>query len=129
MHIIRQLRESGQGTTATAYHPYLAEDVVLNLPILDHPVVGKEKVAKIMAISPSVRKGKFIREHKLDEHTTFMQWKGEIDGRELESLEVVVENQAGQIIERTVSFRPVNAALIFLEKVRPLFIAEGVIQE
>jgi hypothetical protein len=59
--------------------------------------VGKEKVAKIMAISPSVRKGRFIREHKLDEHTTFMQWKGEIEGHELESMEVVVENNEGKV--------------------------------
>jgi hypothetical protein len=92
----------------------LAENVVFNSPFLVRPIDGREVIAAIFAQSSSTRgSGAYTAEFKLDEHTTFLRWVGTIDGRKLESLEIIVDNEQGLIQERTIALRPYPAVKLF----------------
>jgi len=113
MHPLRKLRESGSSTPAQV-SALLAENVVFNSPILVRPVAGREAVAAIFAQSSSTRGGGgYTAEFKLDERTTFLRWEGTMDGRKLESLEIIVDDEQGLIVERTIAMRPYPAVKLF----------------
>ena len=78
------------------------------------PIKGREVVAAIFAQSSSTRgSGTYTAEFKLDERTTFLRWVGTMDGHKFESLEIIVDNEQGLIVERTVSLRPYPALKLF----------------
>jgi hypothetical protein len=113
MHPLRKLRESGKPTPGQV-RELLAENIVFNSPILARPIEGREAIAAIFAQSSSTRgSGKYTAEFKLDEHTTFLRWVGTMDGRKLESLEIIVDNEEGKIVERTIALRPYPAVKLF----------------
>ena len=113
MHPLRKLRESGKSTPAQV-SALLAENVVFNSPILARSIEGREPVAAIFAQSSSTRgSGTYTAEFKLDDRTTFLRWEGTIEGHKLESLEVIVDNEQGLIVERTVTLRPYPAVKLF----------------
>ena len=113
MHPLRQLRESGKSTPAQV-GALLAENVVFNSPILVRPITGRDAVAAIFAQSSSTRgSGTYTSELKIDDRTTFLRWEGTIDGRKLESLEVIVDDEHGLIAERTIAMRPYPAVKMF----------------
>ncbi|HEY9067199.1 MAG TPA: hypothetical protein VIO33_19605 [Burkholderiaceae bacterium] len=113
MHPLRKLRESGSSTPAQV-STLLAENVVFNSPILARPIAGREAVAAIFAQSSSTRgSGRYTAESKIDDRTTFLRWEGTIEGRKLESLEVITDNEEGLIVERTIAMRPYPAVKLF----------------
>jgi hypothetical protein len=113
MHPLRRLREGGTATPAQV-SALLAENVVFNSPILVRPIKGREVIATIFAQSSSTRgSGKYTAELKLDERTTFLRWEGTMDGHKIESLEVIVDNDQGLILERTIALRPYPAVKLF----------------
>ena len=71
-------------------------------------------IAAIFAQSSSTRgSGTYTAEFKLDERTTFLRWVGTMDGHKFESLEVIVDNEQGLIVERTIALRPYPALKLF----------------
>ena len=113
MHPLRKLRESGTATPAQV-STLLAENVVFNSPILARSIEGREPVAAIFAQSSSTRgSGTYTAEVKLDDRTTFLRWEGTMEGHKIESFEVVVDNEQGLIVERTISLRPYPAVKLF----------------
>ena len=113
MHPLRKLRESGSSTPAQV-STLLAENVVFNSPILARPIAGREAVAAIFAQSSSTRgSGRYTAESKIDDRTTFLRWEGTIEGRKLESLEVITDAEQGLIVERTIAMRPYPAVKLF----------------
>lgn len=113
MHPLRRLRESGSSTPAQVSR-LLAENVVFNSPILVKPIAGREAVAAIFAQSSSTRGGgTYTAEFKIDDRTTFLRWEGSIEGRKLESFEVIVDDEQGLIVERTIAMRPYPAVKLF----------------
>ena len=92
----------------------LAENIVFNSPILVRPITGREVIAAIFAQSSATRgSGTYTAEFKLDERTTFLRWVGTMDGHKFESLEVIVDNEQGLIVERTIALRPYPALKLF----------------
>jgi hypothetical protein len=113
MHPLRKLRESGNATPAQV-SALLAENIVFNSPILVRPIEGREVIAAIFAQSSSTRgSGTYTAEFKLDERTTFLRWVGTMDGHKIESLEVIVDNEQGLIVERSIALRPYPAVKLF----------------
>jgi hypothetical protein len=113
MHPLRKLRESGNATPAQV-SALLAENIVFNSPILVRPIQGREVIAAIFAQSSSTRgSGTYTAEFKLDERTTFLRWEGTMEGHKIESLEVIVDNEQGLIVERTIALRPYPAVKLF----------------
>ncbi|MDM0110171.1 hypothetical protein QTH97_35110 [Variovorax sp. J22R24] len=113
MHPLRKLREAGSSTPAQV-SALLADNVVFSSPILARSIAGREAVSAIFAQSSSTRgSGTYTSELKIDERTTFLRWEGSIEGRKLESLEVIVDNEQGLIVERTIAMRPYPAVKLF----------------
>ena len=113
MHPLRRLRESGKPTVAQVSE-LLAENIVFNSPILVRSIEGREPVAAIFAQSSSTRgSGTYTAEFKMDDRTTFLRWEGTIEGHKLESLEIIVDNDQGLIVERTIALRPYPALKLF----------------
>jgi len=113
MHPLRKLREFGKPTAAQVSE-LLAENIVFNSPILVRPIEGREVCAAIFAQSSSTRgSGTYTAEFTLDERTTFLRWEGTMDGHKIESLEVIVDNEQGLIVERTIALRPFPAVKLF----------------
>lgn len=113
MHPLRKLREFGR-PTPDQVGALLAEDIVFNSPILIRAIRGREANAAIFAQSSSTRgSGAYTAEYKLDERTTFLRWEGTMDGHKIESLEVIVDNEEGLIVERTIALRPFPAVKLF----------------
>jgi hypothetical protein len=119
MHPIRKLREAGPPSVDQAA-ALLAEDVVMHSPLLIGPIKGREAVARTIAASARNRDsvGEYVLERKFDENTTFLRWKGTIEGHEFESLELLVDGPDGKLKERTVAYRPFPALRIFRERQR-----------
>jgi hypothetical protein len=117
MHPIRALRESGHATTEK-FAAWLAADVIMHSPLLIRAIEGRDAVAKTMAASAQNRDnpGTYVLERKLDENTTFLRWKGTIEGHEFESLELLTDGPDGKLVERTVAYRPFPALKIFRAK-------------
>jgi hypothetical protein len=112
MHPLCKLRESGKPTAAQVSE-LLAENIVFNSPILARPIEGRE-VAAIFAQSSAARgSGTYTADVKLDERITFLRWVGTMDGHKFESLEVIVDNEQGLIVERTIALRPYPALKLF----------------
>lgn len=113
MHPLRKLRESGSATPASV-SALLAENIVFNSPILARSIQGRDIIAAIFAQSSSTRgSGAYTAEYKLDELTTFLRWEGTMDGHKIESLEIIVDNEQGLIVERTIALRPFPAVKLF----------------
>ena len=113
MHPLRKLRESGKPTPAQV-RDLLAENIVFNSPILVRPIEGREVCAAIFAQSSATRgSGTYTAEVKLDERSTFLRWVGTMDGHKFESLEIIVDNEQGLIVERTIALRPYPALKLF----------------
>lgn len=119
MHPIRKLRESGHATPEQ-FAALLAEDVVMHSPLLTRAIVGRDAVAKTMAASWRNRDnpGTYVLERRLDENTTFLRWRGTIEGHEFESMELLTDGPDGKLRERTVAYRPFPALKIFRDKQR-----------
>src|SRR5215469_12938897 len=99
MHPLRKLRESGKPTAAQVSE-LLAENIVFNSPILVRPIEGREVCAAIFAQSrATLGSGTDTAEFKGDECTTFLRWVGTTRGHKSDNLEVIVDNEQGQIRE------------------------------
>ena len=90
MHPFRKLREAGPPTPEQAA-AILAENVVMHSPVLIKPIVGRELVAITISNSSHSRDnpGKYIFEAKVDDRTTLLRWQGTVEGRTIESLELL----------------------------------------
>lgn len=113
MHPFRILREN-HAATAEDYAKLLAEDVVFHTPVLVKSLKGRALCAMVFAATPTAKEGgSFIGEWKLDERRTFLLWRGETQGREMESMEIITEDATGLIVDRTTAYRPLPAVLAF----------------
>ncbi len=113
MHPLRKLRESGSATPAQV-SALLSENIVFNSPILARSIQGREAIAAIFAQSSSTRgSGAYTAEYKLDVRTTFLRWEGTMDGHKIESLEIIIDDEQGLMLERTIALRPFPAVKLF----------------
>ena len=118
MHPLRALRERGNNTPEEVA-ALLSDDVEFHTPILTKVVTGRSVISQIWALSSHVRSGHYVREHKLDERTTFLQWQGKVDGRDLEILELIEDDENGMITKRTAAYRPLPAVELFRSAMYP----------
>lgn len=119
MHPLRKLREGGPPTIEQVA-ALLAENVVFNSPVLVRPLEGRAAVARAIANSSRSRDGigKYVLEKKIDDRTTVLRWQGTIDGHKLESLELLVDDDGGKLVERTIAYRPLPAVRLFRDRMR-----------
>jgi len=117
MHPFRKLREGGPMTQAQVA-ALLNESVVMHTPILVKPIVGRELVSFAVSMSSQSRDdpGKYTFEGKIDARTTLLRWQGTVEGHKIESLELLVDDEDGLLLERTIAYRPFPALKILRDR-------------
>lgn len=73
---------------------------------------------RVFAASTTLREGAYTGEWKLDDRRTLLRWKGKIEDHELESSDIIEENDEGLIVDRTLAFQPMPAAKLFRDAMR-----------
>jgi hypothetical protein len=119
MHPLRRLSEA-RSKVPCHLVGLLAADVVFHSPVFVRPIVGRDKVAAILAASLSSGRGVYTAEQRLDDRSTFLRWAGTIEGHLIESLEVAVQDDRGLIVELTAALRPFPAVRLFREALYPI---------
>lgn len=117
MHPFRRLREAGPPTPQQVA-AILAENVVMHSPVLIKPIVGREAVAITISNSSHSRDNpdRYVFERQIDGRTTLLRWQGTVDGHNIESLELLTDDESGLLVERTVAYRPFPALKIFRDR-------------
>jgi len=117
VHPFRRLREAGPPTPQQVA-AILAENVVMHSPVLIKPIVGCELVAITISNSSHSRDnpGRYVFERQIDRRTTLLRWQGTVDGHNIESLELLTDDESGLLVERTVAYRPFPALKIFRDR-------------
>jgi hypothetical protein len=110
MHKLIQLREAG--ASAEEIGAILAPEVVFKSPILSRSVIGRDAVASTMVSAIAVREGSYISEIS-EGNVTLLVWRGTVDGQPLDSFEMLLHDDAGLVIERSVAMRPFASVLAF----------------
>ena len=110
MHKLIQLREAGAG--AEEIGAILAPDVVLHSPILSRSVIGRDAAAHAMVGAIALREGHYVTEMS-DGKVTLLVWRGTVDGLPLDSFEMLLHDDAGLVVERSVAMRPFASLLVF----------------
>jgi hypothetical protein len=118
MHPLRKVREKA-APTIQEIAAILAPNVVMHSPILAKSLEGRDTVS--LAIYNSSRNraddhGQYLLEQALDGRSTFLFWRGTIDGHTIESLELLTDDENGLLLERHVAYRPFPAVKIFRER-------------
>jgi len=75
----------------------LNRDVVMHTTAPDKPLVGRELLAIVIAMSTQSRDdpGAYVSK------TTLLRWQGTVEGHKLESLELLTDDENGLLLERT----------------------------
>jgi hypothetical protein len=110
MHKLISMREAGAGPDEIA--ELLAPDVVFKSPVLSRSIEGRTLVAQAMVSAIAVREGRYISEMS-DGPVTLLVWRGMVDGLPLDSFEMLVHNDQGLIVERSVAMRPFTSVVRF----------------
>lgn len=110
MHKLIQLREAG--ASAEEIGAILAPQVVFKSPILSRSVIGRDAVARTMVGAIAVREGSYVSEMS-DGGVTLLVWRGTVDGLPLDSFEMLLHDDDGLVIERSVAMRPLASVLAF----------------
>jgi hypothetical protein len=110
MHKLIQLREAG--ASAQEIGAILAPEVVFKSPILSRSVIGRDAVARTMVGAIAVREGQYVSEMS-DGKVTLLVWRGTVGGEPLDSFEMLLHDDQGLVVERSVAMRPFAALLAF----------------
>jgi hypothetical protein len=96
----------------------LADDVVLRSPIFDKPFTGTDEASDLFAVLLEVLEPlEYLDEIPGDPHV--LHFRGEIDGTELEGIDLLRFDAQGKIKEITVLFRPFPGIAAFLSSTGP----------
>jgi hypothetical protein len=104
-HPFRAAIEAGDHDAALAT---LAGDVVFRSPAVHRPYEGKEKVAGILRLVATVFENFRYTNEWCDGSTTILFFEANVGDRELQGVDILEENGAGEIVVFTVLIRPLS---------------------
>jgi limonene-1,2-epoxide hydrolase len=97
--------EAGDETAAVAE---LADDVVFRSPAVYKPYHGREEVEAILRLVATVFEDFRYTNEWCDGRTTILFFEARVGDRELQGVDILEENEDGQIAEFTVMIRPLS---------------------
>lgn len=97
--------EAGDETAAVAE---LADDVVFRSPAVYKPYHGREEVEAILRLVATVFEDFRYTNEWRDGRTTILFFEAHVGDRELQGVDILEENDNGQIAEFTVMIRPLS---------------------
>ena len=97
------LRNDHDGAVAA-----LADDVVFRSPAVYKPYRGKEQVEQLLRLVTTVFEDFRYTHEWRDGSTTILFFEANVGDRELQGIDILGENDAGQVAELTVMIRPLS---------------------
>ena len=97
--------EAGDEDAAVAT---LADDVVFRSPAVYKPYEGKEQVEQILRLVATVFENFRYTNEWRDGRTTILFFEANVGDRDLQGVDILEENEAGEIEEFTVMIRPLS---------------------
>jgi hypothetical protein len=101
----RRAIETGDHDAAIAT---LADDVVFRSPAVHKPYAGKETVEGILRLVATVFENFRYTNEWRDGATTILFFEANVGDRELQGIDILEENDAGEIAAFTVMIRPLS---------------------
>src|SRR3954447_10743075 len=99
-----------------AAHELLAEDIVFHSPATFHPFIGRETVGRLLEIvSETFEDFRYTDELEAPGGLRALIFRAAIDGREIEGLDLLREDEQGLIADFTVMLRPISGLLPFAQ--------------
>jgi hypothetical protein len=86
----------------------LAEDVVFRSPAVYKPYEGKEQVEQLLRLVATVFENFRYTNEWRDGRTTILFFEANVGDRELQGVDILEENEAGEIAAFTVMIRPLS---------------------
>jgi hypothetical protein len=86
----------------------LAEDVVFRSPAVYKPYQGKEQVEQLLRLVATVFENFRYTNEWRDGRTTILFFEANVGDRELQGVDILEENEAGEIAAFTVMIRPLS---------------------
>jgi SnoaL-like protein len=112
------LRAAFEARDRDAVVAALAPDVVLNSPIFDKPFTGIDEAADLFAVLLEVLTPlEYLDEIPGDPH--ILHFRAQIDGTELEGIDLLRFDEQGRVKEITVLFRPFKGIAAFMSASGP----------
>lgn len=111
-HQIIETRDAG------ALPAMIAEDATFHSPALFKPGVGRESVVGYLTAAVRVIGGPAFRYDRswADEDSAVLEFRTEIDGREIHGVDMIQWNSDALISDFTVMVRPLSALNLVIEK-------------
>jgi SnoaL-like domain len=97
--------EAGDDAAAVAT---LADDVVFRSPAVYKPYRGKEQVDQLLRLVATVFENFRYTHEWRDGPTTILFFEANVGDRELQGIDILEENEAGQVAALTVMIRPLS---------------------
>jgi len=112
------LRAAFEARDHSAVVAALAPDVVLNSPIFDKPFSGIDEAGDLFAVLLEVLTPlEYLDEIPGDPH--ILHFRAEVDGTELEGVDLLRFDEQGRVREITVLFRPFTGMAAFMSATGP----------
>ena len=117
-HALAQWREIAHSHDATALDALLAEDVVFLSPVVFRPQIGKAITKSYLAAAVEVLGNETFRftDEWVGENSGVLEFVATLDGVEINGVDIIAWNEAGQIVSFKVMVRPLKGANTLREK-------------
>jgi hypothetical protein len=94
----------------------LCEDVVLHSPVLFRGFEGRDTVAAVLTHVAATLEDLTYTDELADEKTVALRFKAKVGDKELEGIDFLELDEAGNVAELTVFMRPFSALTAFNEE-------------
>ena len=120
MEAAQRLRAAMEANDHAAVVSLFAPDIVLNSPILGTRFEGRQALSDLYGgIMEGFTDYRYTGEMESDDGAHVLAFAGTVRGRRVEGIDIVRENEEGQIVEMTVMLRPLSGLIAFLVGVGP----------
>ncbi len=104
----------------------LAEDVVFHSPAVHRPYAGKETVSALLTlVAETFENFRYTDELAGEDGTHALIFRAEVGGKELEGMDLLRMNDAGEIADFTVMVRPASGLMALGAAMGPKVEAAG----
>lgn len=111
------VREAIEANDIDALESLLAEDVVFRSPAVYQPYHGRETVlALLRAVATVFENFRYVNEWH-DGSTTILFFEAKVGDRELQGVDILQANDAGQVAQFTVMIRPLSGLKALAETI------------
>ena len=103
-----------------------AEDIVFHSPVTFHPFIGRETVTHLLTIVAGTFENFRYTDELESDRAHALIFRAEVDGRELEGIDLLRLDDDGRICDFTVMIRPMSGLMPFAQKMAEQTAAAGV---